>query len=94
MFEIGGPDVMSMDGVLAAMMAVLGKRKPLIHVPAFLPKLAGLFLQLLPEPPLSPDAVDFLTGDAVADTGPLLAAFPDLRLTPLREGLATYLPRA
>ena len=93
-FEIGGPDVMSMDGVLAAMMAVLGKRKPLIHVPAFLPKLAGLFLQLLPEPPLSPDAVDFLTGDAVADTGPLLAAFPDLRLTPLRDGLATYLPRA
>ena len=90
-FEIGGPDVMTMDGVLTAMMAVLGRRKPLVHIPAWLPKLAGLFLQALPAPPLSPDAVDFLTGDAVADTGPLLAAFPDVTLTPLADGLATYL---
>ena len=93
-FEIGGPEVMSMDGVLTVMMAVLGKRKPLLHVPASLPKLGSLFLQVLPKPPLSPDAVDFLTGDALADTGPLLAAFPDLELTPLREGLASYLRRA
>jgi uncharacterized protein YbjT (DUF2867 family) len=91
-FEIGGPEVLTMDQVLAVMMDVLGKRKPLIHVPASLPKLAGFFLQVLPKPPLSPDAVDFATGDAVADTAPLLEAF-DLALTPLREGLATYLRR-
>jgi NADH dehydrogenase len=91
-FEIGGPDVMDMNQVLAAMMAVRGKRKPLVHFPPALPKLAGFFLQLLPKPPLSPEAVDFATGDALADTGPLLAAF-DLKLTPLREGLATYLNR-
>ena len=34
---------------------------------------------------------DFLTGDAVADTRSLVGAFPDVRLTPLREGLTTYL---
>ena len=77
--------------VLEAMMEVRGKRKPLVHVPAVLPKLAGFFLQALPKPPLSPDAVDFLTGDALADTGPLLRAFQGLRLTPLREGLTRYL---
>jgi NADH dehydrogenase len=93
-FEIGGPEVMSMDEVLTAMMSVLGTAKPLIHVPAVLPKLAGFFLQVLPKPPLSPDAVDFLTGDAVADTGPLLRAFPSVALTPLRDGLATYVRRA
>jgi uncharacterized protein YbjT (DUF2867 family) len=91
-FEIGGPDVMDMNQILAVMMEVRGKRKPLVHFPPALPKLAGSFLQFLPKPPLSPEAVDFATGDAVADTGPLLAAY-DVRLTPLREGLATYLKR-
>jgi hypothetical protein len=62
----------------------------LLHVPALLPKLAGFVLQVLPAPPLSPAAIDFLTGDATADTRSLQEAF-DIRLTPLREGLHTYL---
>lgn len=89
-FELGGPEVMSMDEVLRTMMEVRGKRKSLVHVPPFLPKLAGLFVQVLPTPPLTPDAVEFLVADAVADIGPLVDAF-DVRLTPLGEGLATYL---
>jgi uncharacterized protein YbjT (DUF2867 family) len=89
-FEIGGPEVMTMDEVLRVMMDVRGKRKSLIHFPAWMPKMAGLLLQMLPKPPLSPDAVDFATGDALADTGPLLEAI-DLKLTPLEEGLASYL---
>src|SRR5581483_4595813 len=40
-FEIGGPDVLSMDQVLRTMLAVMGKRRPLLHAPAFLPRLAG-----------------------------------------------------
>jgi uncharacterized protein YbjT (DUF2867 family) len=91
-FEIGGPDVMTMNEVLRTMMEVRGKVKPLIHFPPFMPKLAGFFLQVLPKPPLSPEAVDFATGDALADTRALLREF-DLKLTPLREGLATYLAR-
>ena len=90
--EIGGSDVMTMDEILRVMMEVRGKRKPLIHFPVWMPKLAAFFLQVLPKPPLSPDAVDFAVGDVLADTGPLLEAF-DVNLTPLREGLATYLVR-
>jgi NADH dehydrogenase len=89
-FELGGPDVMSMNEVLRTMMEVRGKRKPLVHVPAVLPKLAGFFAQVLPKPPLTPDAVDFLLADAVADLAPTLRAF-GIGLTPLREGLSTYL---
>ena len=93
-FEIGGPEVMTMNEVLLEMMEVRGRVKPLIHLPPWMPKLAGLFLRVLPRPPLSPEAVDFATGDALADNAALLQHF-DLTLTSLRDGLATYLrPRS
>jgi NADH dehydrogenase len=89
-FEIGGPDVFTMNEVIRTMLAVMGKRRPVVHFPDWMPKAAGFFLQALPRPPLSPDAVEFATADAVADTRRLREEF-DVRLTPLAEGLATYL---
>lgn len=89
-FEIGGPNVMTMDDVLRTMLSVMGKRRPLLHAPAALPKLAGALMAPLPKRPLSPDAVDFITHDALADNSNLVRVFTP-RLTPLREGLATYL---
>jgi uncharacterized protein YbjT (DUF2867 family) len=89
-FEIGGPEVMSMNEVLRTMMEVRGRRKPLVHVPPWMPKLGGLVLQFMPRPFLSPAAVAFTTGEAVADIGPFVDAFGQ-RLTQLREGLSTYL---
>lgn len=89
-FEIGGPDVLTMNDVIRTMLAVMERRRPLLHAPAFLPKLAGLLMTPLPNPPLSPDAVDFITNDALADLTLLRGAFHP-RLTPLREGLRTYL---
>ncbi|HEY7281188.1 MAG TPA: NAD-dependent epimerase/dehydratase family protein [Actinomycetota bacterium] len=91
-FEVGGPDVMTMNDVLRAALRAMGAPdKRLVHVPAVLPKAAGAVARILPKPPLSPDAVDFATGDALAETSGLLAAFPGLRLRSLDEGLATYL---
>ncbi len=94
-FEIGGPEVLIMDEVLRTMLAVLGKRRPLVHIPAGLMRLVGRLMDLVPLAgrPLSADAVTFITMDALADNTALLRAFPDLHLTPLREGLATYLAR-
>jgi NADH dehydrogenase len=89
-FEVGGPEVMTMDGVLATMMDVRGRRKPLVHFPPFLPKLAGFFVQFLPRPPISPDAIELATADAVADDTAFRAAF-GVALTALRDGLDTYL---
>ena len=90
-FEIGGPDVLTMNEILATAMDVMGKRVRVLHVPPWAFAAAGFPAQFLPKPPISPGVVEFLTSDALADTGPLLRSFPALRLTPLREGLGTYL---
>jgi len=90
-FEIGGPDVLAMNEVLAAMMEVRGKRKPLVHLPVWFAKAGAFFLQYLPGAVLSPGAIDFATAEAVADTEGLLRAFPGVSLRPFREGLAAYL---
>jgi len=45
---------------------------------------------LLPEPPLTPDAIEFINQPATVDVAPLLERMPR-RLTPLDEGLASYL---
>lgn len=89
-FEAGGPERMSMDDVIRTALEVAGLRRPILHQPVALGKLLATFLQLLPGPPLTPDAIDFITGEAVADNAALERVFGP-RLTPLREGLATYL---
>lgn len=89
-FEIGGPETRTMREIVRAALQVSGLRRPILPAPAFLLKLAAWPLQALPRPPLTPAAVDFINQPATVDTAPLLAALPR-RLTPLREGLATYL---
>ena len=89
-FELGGPDVMSMDDVLRTALEVQGKKKGLLHQPALLGKTIGALASILPSPPLSPDAIDFITHPAVADNTRLEEVLHP-RLTPLREGLETYL---
>jgi len=90
LFELGGPDVMTMDEVLKAGLAASGKRRPVLHQPVFVGKLLGRLAGVLPSPPLSADAVDFITAPAVADNS-LVEQVLGPELTPLRVGLATYL---
>lgn len=89
-FEIGGPETLSMRQIIARALRVAGIRRPIIPAPAFLLKLGAQPLRLLPSPPLTPDAVDFINQPATVDVSPLLARMPR-RLTPFDEGLATYL---
>jgi hypothetical protein len=55
-------------------------------------KLLARVLQFLPGRPLTPDAVDFITGDALGDPAELQQAI-GFKPTPLRDGLETYLGR-
>jgi len=89
-FEAGGPDRLSMDDVVRTALEVGGKKRPILHQPAVIGKAMATILQLLPAPPLTPDSIDFITNEAVADNAALERVFSP-KLTPLREALATYL---
>ena len=89
-FELGGPETLPMREVIARALRAANLRRPILPGPTPLLKLATQPLRLLPEPPLTPDAIDFINQPATVDLAPLLARMPR-RLTPLDEGLASYL---
>ncbi|MPZ47823.1 MAG: NAD(P)H-binding protein [Dehalococcoidia bacterium] len=96
-FEAGGPETMTMDEVLKTGLDVMGKKRPILHQPVFVGKALGTLMSLLPSPPLPPpplsaDAVDFITWPAVADKTDLERVLQP-RLTPVRQALETYLGR-
>ena len=93
-FELGGPSVLSMRGIIRKALRTAQISRPILPGPTPLLKLASWPLRFLPQPPLTPDAVDFVNAPAVVDIAPLLARMPR-RLTPLDEALAAYLsPRS
>jgi uncharacterized protein YbjT (DUF2867 family)/ligand-binding SRPBCC domain-containing protein len=89
-FELGGPETLPMREIIATALRVAGLRRPILPGPTPLIKLLAIPLSWLPTPILTPDAVDFINQPAIVDLTPLLERMPR-RLTPLEEGLATYL---
>lgn len=90
LFEIGGPDILTMDEIIRTALRVAGKRRLLLHGPKPVMKLAASVIQFAPGRPLTPDAVEFITMDGIADTSALTATF-GIPLTPLAQGLERYL---
>jgi NADH dehydrogenase len=88
--EVGGPETLTMDEIIRVALRVLRRRRPILHAPVVLMKVATAPLTLLPSPPMTPSAIDFIVQSALVDTGPLTATLPR-SLTPLAEALATYL---
>ena len=91
-FDVGGPQTLTMDEIVATVQRVLGTHRLVIHQPAGLMKLAARPLQILPSPPLSPAAVDFVLMAVDVDPKPAAETF-GVALTSLEDGLRTYLAR-
>ena len=89
-FEIGGPEVLTMTEIVRTALQVAGKRRLLLSAPKSVMKLAASILQFMPGRPLTPYAVEFITMDALADPAEVERKL-GLKMTPLREALATYL---
>ena len=81
---------MSMRDVVKAALEASGRKRLILPAPKLVMKLVASVLQFAPGRPLTPDAVDFITEDAVAG-GPDIEGKLGITLTPLREGLASYL---
>jgi nucleoside-diphosphate-sugar epimerase len=84
--DLGGPERLTMDDVLREIQRHLRRLRPLLHVPPALMRLLAWPLRFLPEPPLSPGAVDFLTQRVELDPRPAQAHF-GLSFRSLRQGL-------
>jgi NADH dehydrogenase len=91
---LGGPDVLTMNEVLQTALAVMNRRRPILHIPKPVGRLQGAMMQFLPGRPLTPMAVDFTSQGGVADPGPLGERFPDFQTTRLRAALEGYLAPA
>ena len=89
-FEVGGPDVMTMDEVIKTLLDVLGKKRPIVPIPTLLAKIATAPLSLLPTPPMNPTGVEFAVQDGLVDTTDLEKIL-DVHPVGLREGLREYL---
>jgi NADH dehydrogenase len=90
-FELGSSPPLTMDEILRTIMRVLGKQKPLVHQPAWLVKIPASIIQYLPNAPLSPGAVDFITMDERVDASEAEQVF-GIQFRPLEAGLREYLP--
>ncbi len=89
-FEIGGPEVLTMKEIVHTALEVSGRPRLMLSAPKAVMKLAASILQLAPGRPMTPDAVEFITIEALAD--PTRAELTlGIKMTPLREALATYL---
>jgi uncharacterized protein YbjT (DUF2867 family) len=87
-FEIGGPDVVTWDGLYSRIASLLGKRRSKLHLPFGLMRVQARVIDALPGPsPITPDQVKMLeAGDNVVTNDDAQATF-GLTLVPLDEQL-------
>jgi NADH dehydrogenase len=88
--ELGGPERLTMNEVVRTLQKVLSTHRPLVHHPVKLMKLLTLPMQLMPEPMLSPSAVDFVTQEVEIDPQPAMEYF-GFPFRKLEDGLREYL---
>jgi NADH dehydrogenase len=84
-FELGGPDVVTWDGLYTTIGKVLGKRRRLVHVPAAVARTGAQLAQFVPGAPVTPDQIAMIeAGDNVATTTDAVDTF-QLPLVALEE---------
>jgi uncharacterized protein YbjT (DUF2867 family) len=87
---IGGPERLTMDEVVRTLQKVLGTHRPILHHPVKVMKILTLPLVLLPNAPMSPSAVDFVTQVVDMDPRPAME-YLGFTFRKLEDGLREYL---
>lgn len=96
-FEVGGPDVFTLNEIYREIATVLGKRKkPILHFPLWWGRLLARLFEFLTrrglfaDPPLTRDQLKSLSRDNTGDVSETVAAF-DGEWKAFRPGLREYL---
>ena len=84
--EIGGPEPVTYDQMLAEAMRGTGKRRVTVHVPVPLMKVPALAMGLLPDPPVTVQQLDLLAVDNTPAPNAIEAVF-GVRPRPFRGAL-------
>jgi uncharacterized protein YbjT (DUF2867 family) len=64
-YEFGGPDVQTFRELMEFVLATVGRRRLLLPIPFGVMKVQAAVLQVLPNPPITPDQVELLRHDNV-----------------------------
>jgi uncharacterized protein YbjT (DUF2867 family) len=64
-YELGGPDIFTFKALLQFILTTIERRRLLVPIPFWIARLQALFLQFLPNPPLTPDQVTLLKRDNI-----------------------------
>jgi uncharacterized protein YbjT (DUF2867 family) len=64
-YELGGPEIFSFKALMRFILATIERHRPLVPIPFWIARLQALFLQFLPNPPLTPDQVTLLKRDNI-----------------------------
>jgi uncharacterized protein YbjT (DUF2867 family) len=92
LYEIGGPEQLTYEEVTVALAETLGIRRPVLHLPLALMKLAaGLLEALLPTPPVTTDQLIMLQEDNVCGMHDIRDAF-GIEPMQFKKGLAQVVP--
>ena len=89
-FELGGPQALTMDEIIRMALKVAAKKRFLFHQPVRLMKLVASLMQILPTPPLTPAAIDFILMEEPVDPSRAEKVF-GMKFVSLEEGLKKYL---
>jgi uncharacterized protein YbjT (DUF2867 family) len=90
-YHLGGTDVLTFKELFETMFTYTGNPRKLVSVPFGFAKLKGLFLSLLPKPPLTADQVESLRTDNIVPEGVLTLSDLNIAPTSLDTILPTYL---
>ena len=86
-FEVGGPDVLTLDQIVEEIAKALGRRRSFVHVPIpFARPAARLFEIFLPSPPVTVDQLTMLGEDNVCAEN-AASSLVETPLVPFREGI-------
>ncbi len=72
---IGGPEVLTYEEIVRRVLAALGTRRVLVHVPVPLLRPAVAIMARLPNPPVTPSLLDLLKIDNVVERNALVEHF-------------------